>query len=149
MILKLHDFIADYRKFWNFMRYLNDYYIEESIQKIKKSSEKEKIKAIKKDDLPICILTMDRGTDLAKINRRLLYIIEGVIPLLSGLCQELSLHLYAGAKFPQLDSEKVKVAKNLVTKLMVQFYHCMILYYYFESIFMIKKFALCQSRWKR
>lgn len=114
---------------------LNDHYIEESIRKIENSSEKVKIRALKKEDLSICILTMDEKTELAKITRCLLYIVEGVIPLLSGLCQELSFHLpvYAGTEFLKMNSKKVKVVKNLITKLMVHAVitlHCMILYYF-------------------
>ena len=58
--------------------------------------EKTRIKLLEKSDLTIHILTMDRNSPSDKINKNLIYIIEGIIPLLSGLCQELSCHLYAG-----------------------------------------------------
>ena len=62
---------------------------------------------------------MNRKDNLAKIYKKLLYIIEGVIPFLFGLCAELSLHLCAGIEFPQLTLEKVEAARKITINLKV------------------------------
>ena len=80
--------------------------------------EKNRLKFLKKSDLTIHILTMERHSPSAMINKNLRYIIEGIIPLLSGLCQELSCHLYAGT-IRDMTPESIEVIRMLGDKLKV------------------------------
>ncbi|XP_019863943.1 PREDICTED: inositol 1,4,5-trisphosphate receptor type 3-like [Amphimedon queenslandica] len=63
--------------------------------------EKSQLIGFKKSDLSICVLTIVRRDQSVSKDKdfQLLYIVEGVIPLLSAFCQELFLHLYAETKF--------------------------------------------------
>lgn len=94
------------------------------MQRISFSTEKEQkqLKTLKKSDLTICILTIDKEVPFAM---DLLYIIEGVIPLLSGLCHKLSCHLYAKI-IKDMTTERIEVIKMLGDKLKVFIHlsHC-------------------------
>ena len=94
---------------------------------VRSDEEKTRLKLLEKSDLTIHILTMDRNSPSDKINKNLIYIIEGIIPLLSGLCQELSCHLYAGT-IRHMTPESIEVIRMLGDKLKVLTYlsHCMI-----------------------
>lgn len=85
-----------------------------SIANLKKSAksdeEKTRLKFLKKSDLTIHILTMDRKGPSENINEILIYIIEGIIPMLSGLCEELSCHLYAGT-IPDMTQKNIDITK--------------------------------------
>lgn len=78
----------------------------------------EQLKFLKKSDLKILILILDRNDPFAEISRKLIYIIDGVIPLLSGLCQELSCHLYART-IPDMTPKSIEVIGMLGDKLKV------------------------------
>ena len=101
--------------------------IDNLVDSTRSDEEKTRLKFLEKSDLTIHILTMDRNSPSDKINKNLIYIIEGIIPLLSGLCQELSCHLYAGT-IPHMTPESIEVTRMLGDKLKVFTYlaHCMI-----------------------
>ena len=85
---------------------------------VRSDEEKTRLKLLEKSDLTIHILTMDRNSPSDKINKNLIYIIEGIIPLLSGLCQELSYRLYART-IPDMTPESIEVIRMLGDKLKV------------------------------
>ena len=93
----------------------------------KSDKEKTRLKFLKKSDLTIHILTMDRKSPSENINEILIYIIEGIIPMLSGLCEELSCHLYAGT-IPDMIQKNIDITiiRILGDKLKVFTYlsHC-------------------------
>ena len=95
----------------DFNAYIDDFLASDD--KIKKQ-----LKFLKKSDLKILILILDRKHPFAVMSKKLLYIIDGVIPLLSGLCQELSCHLYART-IPDMTPESVEVIRMLGDKLKV------------------------------
>ena len=101
--------------------------IDNLVDSARSDEEKTRLKFLKKSDLTIHILTMDRKSPSENINETLIYIIEGIIPMLSGLCQELSCHLYAGT-IPHMTSKSIEVIRMLRDKLKVFTYlsHCMI-----------------------
>ena len=99
--------------------------IDNLVDNARSDEEKTRLKFLEKSDLTIHILTMDRNSQSDKINKNLIYIIEGIIPLLSGLCQELSCHLYART-IPNMSPESIEVTRMLRDKLKVFTYlsHC-------------------------
>ena len=118
----IYTYLLNFRDFWKFLKIFGTF-IDNLIQKIRFSTEEQKqLKTLKKSDLTICILTIDKEVPFAM---DLLYIIEGVIPLLSGLCHELSHHLYART-IPDMTPESIEVTRMLGNKLKVFIHqsHC-------------------------
>lgn len=87
----------------------------------KTEKEQKQLKTLKKSDLTICILAIDKEVPFAM---DLLYIIEGIIPLLSGLCHKLSHHYAKTIK--DMITERIEVIKKLGNKLKVFIHlsHC-------------------------
>lgn len=109
------------RDFWKFLEKFGTI-IDNLIHKISTDERKKnQLKVLKKSDLTACILTIDKDVLFAM---DLLYIIEGVIPLLSGLCHKLSCHLYVKT-IPDMTS-KIEVIRILGDKLKVFIHlsHC-------------------------
>ena len=99
-----------------------DNFIDSLIIQLRTEKEQKQLKTLNKSDLTIWIFTKDKEVPSAM---DLLYIIEGVIPLLSGLCHELSHHLYAKT-IPDMTPESIKVIRMLRDKLKVFIHlsHC-------------------------
>ena len=92
-----------------------DNFIDSLIKQIRTEKEQKQLKTVNKSDLTIWIFTKDKEVPSAM---NLLYIIEGVIPLLSGLCHELSCHLYAKT-IPDMTPKSIEVTRMLGDKLTV------------------------------
>ena len=100
-----------------------DNFIDSLIKQIRTEKEQKQLKTVNKSDLTIWIFTKDKEVPSAM---DLLYIIEGVIPLLSGLCHGLSCHLYAKTITDMMTPESIEVTRMLGNKLKVFIHlsHC-------------------------
>lgn len=108
--------MLNFRDFWKFLEQF-DIFIDNLIKQIRTEKKQKQpwLKTLNKSDMTIWIFTKDKEFPVAM---DLLYIIEGVIPLLSGLCHKLSRHLYART-ISDMTQKSIEVTRMLGDKLTV------------------------------
>uniref|UniRef100_A0A1X7TNN5 Uncharacterized protein n=1 Tax=Amphimedon queenslandica TaxID=400682 RepID=A0A1X7TNN5_AMPQE len=101
------------RNFWILLEKI-DKSIKDMQKQIKNTKKKQLLKVMKKSYWNTYLLTKSDDKTLADICEKLLFVIEGVIPLLSGFCREISVHAYKD----QLTPGQINTLKDLGQALM-------------------------------
>ena len=86
------------------------------IKRIRNEKTITQLKLMKNSFWSIYLLTINKDEDVSGLYGKILFVIDGVIPLVSGFCREMSLHSY-GTQMKGVQQETLKrLGENLMVK---------------------------------
>lgn len=95
------------------------------IKRIRNEKTITQLKLMKNSFWSIYLLTINKDEDFSELYGKILFVIDGVIPLVSGFCREMSLHSYG----TQMKRDQQETLKRLGENLMVKNVSCRFNFY--------------------
>lgn len=109
----IYVFTLIFSNFWILLKKI-DLLIIDMQKQIKNTDKRQLLKVMKKSYWNIYLLTKSDNKKFADICEKLLFVIDGVIPLLSGFCREMSVHSYKDKLTPDQINDLKKLGQALM-----------------------------------